>query len=101
MSRAPIMSGTRKFAKPARTGTTTRKTIVVPCIVNSSLYVARDETLVRLRELRAHQQGHQPAGDEEDGGRGDVEDPDPLVVDGDEPARHAAARPGGDAGAQL
>jgi hypothetical protein len=34
MSRAPIISGTRKFARPAKTGTTTRKTIVVPCIVN-------------------------------------------------------------------
>jgi hypothetical protein len=32
------MSGTRKLPKPARTGTTTRKIIVVPWIVNSSLY---------------------------------------------------------------
>src|SRR3954471_23173497 len=37
MSRAPIISGTRKFAKPARIGTTTRNTIVVPCIVSTSL----------------------------------------------------------------
>ena len=37
MSRAPIMSGIRKLAKPAQTGTTTRKTIVVPCIVKSWL----------------------------------------------------------------
>ena len=37
MSRAPIISGTRKFAKPAHTGTTTRKIIVVPCIVTSWL----------------------------------------------------------------
>ena len=35
-SRAPIISGTRKLPKPARIGTTTRKTIVVPWIVNSS-----------------------------------------------------------------
>jgi hypothetical protein len=33
MSRAPIMSGMRKLAKPAQTGTMARKTIVVPCIV--------------------------------------------------------------------
>ena len=37
MSRAPIISGTRKFASPAHTGTTTRKIIVVPCIVTSWL----------------------------------------------------------------
>jgi hypothetical protein len=36
-SRAPIISGTRKLAKPAKIGTTTRKTIVVPCMVKSSL----------------------------------------------------------------
>jgi len=34
MSRAPIISGTRKFPRPAKIGTTTRKIIVVPCIVN-------------------------------------------------------------------
>jgi hypothetical protein len=37
MSRAPIISGTRKFPKPAQIGTMTRKIIVVPCIVKSSL----------------------------------------------------------------
>src|SRR3979411_624824 len=36
-SRAPIISGTRKFANPAKIGTTTRKIIVVPWIVKSSL----------------------------------------------------------------
>jgi hypothetical protein len=35
MSRAPIISGTRKLPSPAKTGTTTRKIIVVPWIVNS------------------------------------------------------------------
>ena len=38
MSGAPIMRGTRKFASPARIGTTTKKTIPVPCIVTTSLY---------------------------------------------------------------
>jgi len=33
MSRAPIISGTRKFPNPARTGVLKRKIIVVPCIV--------------------------------------------------------------------
>ena len=36
--------------------------------------------LFGLRELRADQQRHDPAGEEEEPGRGDVEDPDPLVV---------------------
>ena len=37
MSTAPIISGARKFPKPARIGTTTRNTIVVPCIVTRPL----------------------------------------------------------------
>ena len=38
MSRAPIISGTRKFAEARpRTGRRTRKIIVVPWIVKSSL----------------------------------------------------------------
>jgi len=41
MSRAPIISGTRKFASPAQNGTMNRKIIVVPWIVKSSLYVLR------------------------------------------------------------
>ena len=44
MSRAPIISGTRKFPNPARIGTTKRNTIVVPWIVTSSLYVLRTKT---------------------------------------------------------
>ena len=38
MSRAPIISGTRKLPKPARIGTMTRKIIDVPWIVSTSLY---------------------------------------------------------------
>src|SRR6266478_9441840 len=38
MSRAPIISGTRKLANPARIGTTTRKIIDVPWNVITSLY---------------------------------------------------------------
>ena len=67
MSRAPIISGTRKLPKPARIGTTTRKTIVVPWIVNSLVVRGlRQEVLVRRRELRAHDQRQDPAGHEED-----------------------------------
>src|SRR4030088_311285 len=38
ISRAPIISGKRKLAKPARIGTTTRKIIDVPWNVITSLY---------------------------------------------------------------
>ena len=86
MSRAPIISGTRKLPRPARIGTTTRNTIVVPWTVKSWLYlVAGHEVLVRRRELRAHEQRQEPADDEEEQARDDVEDPDPLVVDGGQP----------------
>ena len=58
--------------------------------------VPGQEVVARLRELRPHQHRHHAAGEEEDPGGDDVEDPDPLVVHGDEPARDAAALPGGD-----
>ncbi len=36
MSGAPIISGIRKFPKaPVRSGMITKKTMIVPCIVNS------------------------------------------------------------------
>ena len=54
--------------------------------------VAREDVLVGPRELRAHQERDDPAGDEEDQAREDVHDPDPLVVDRREPAGEAAAR---------
>ena len=41
MSRAPIMSGMRKFPKhPTMTGMTTKKIMRVACIVNSMLYTS-------------------------------------------------------------
>jgi hypothetical protein len=59
MSRAPIISGTRKLAKPARIGMTTRKIIVVPCIVITWLYESCVSTwlpgtasCVRMRSAR-------------------------------------------------
>ena len=42
---------------------------------------------VRLRELRAHRKRHEAAEGKEDERGRDVEDPDPLVISGDEPAR--------------
>ena len=57
--------------------------------------VTRDERLVRLRELRAHEQGEEPAGGEEDERRSDVEHADPLVVDRRDPRRDPAAAPVG------
>ncbi len=49
---------------------------------------------VRLRELEAEDERHEPGEDEEDERGRDVEDPDPLVVRRDEPARDLAALPG-------
>ena len=96
MSRAPIISGTRKFPKPARIGTMTRKIIVVPWIVTAWLYeLLVRKRLVRRRELRADQQREEAAEREEDERRPDVEDPDPLVVDGRQPRGDAAAAPVG------
>ena len=40
MSRAPIISGTRKLPKPDSMGDAYQKIIVVPCIVNSWSYVS-------------------------------------------------------------
>ena len=76
-----------------------RKTIVVPCIVNSWLKVSALTTvLFGPGQLEPDDQRLEPAEQEEDE-RGDaVEDADPLVVDGGEPgeqpvARRAAAPP--------
>ena len=71
----------------------------MPCIVSTSLYdVARQEVLVRRRELRAHEQREHAARDEEDERRADVEDPEPLVVGRREPPREAVAAPVGAVG---
>ena len=56
--------------------------------------VLRQEVLVRRRELRAHQQReHAARRRRRPSAVHDVEDPDPLVVDGREPARDLAALP--------
>ena len=49
MSRAPIMSGTRKLPNPAAIGTTTMKIIVVPCSVKSWLYVVGSRNVLSAR----------------------------------------------------
>ena len=54
--------------------------------------VLGDEVLVRRGELGPHQQRQDAAEPEEGEARDDVEDPDPLVVDGRQPARDRAAR---------
>jgi hypothetical protein len=55
--------------------------------------IPRQEVLVRLRQLRAHEERKHAAGAEEDEARDEVEDSNPLVVDGRDPAREAAAPP--------
>ena len=55
--------------------------------------IRRDERAVRLRELTADDQRLEAA-DQEEGERGDaVQDADPLVIDGGEPAPEAGPRP--------
>ena len=71
---------------PIRIGMPTKKTIVVPCIVNSWLNVSGpDELVARHEELPAHQQGLDAADDQEDHGHEDVHDADLLVIDGGHP----------------
>jgi hypothetical protein len=57
--------------------------------------VAREELAVGRDQLRAHEQRHHAAGDEEEQGRPDVQDPDPLVVDRRQPRGDAAGHPVG------
>ena len=59
-----------------------KKTIVVPCIVNSWLNVSGPRKSLRGHEqLPAHQQGLAAADDQEDHGHEDVHDADLLVID--------------------
>ena len=74
----------------------TRKIIVVPWIVTTSLY----EFFVRkcssgVASCDADQQREHAADREEDERRDDVEDPDPLVVDRRQPRADLAAAPVG------
>jgi len=57
--------------------------------------VLRDEVVLGLRKLQAHEQRHQPGGEEEAERGDDVEDADPLVVDRRHPAHDAAFLPRG------
>ena len=64
----------------------------MPWIVTAWLYeLFGQERLVRRRELRADQEREDAAEREEDERRADVEDPDPLVVDGRQPRGDPAA----------
>ena len=55
--------------------------------------VACEHRLLGARELGADQDRQETGEHEEHAGRGDVEDPDPLVVGGHQPARDLAALP--------
>ena len=64
----------------------TKKTIVVPCIVNSWLNVSGPmQVVVRTEELPAHQERFAAADDQEHHGHHDVHDADLLVIDGGHP----------------
>ena len=71
---------------PIRIGMPMKKTIVVPCIVNSWLNVSgAEEVVARPEQLPAHQQRLDAADDQEDHGHEDVQDADLLVIDGGHP----------------
>ena len=75
---------------PIRIGMPTKKTIVVPCIVNNWLNVSgAEEVVARVEELPAHQEGLDAADDQEDQAHEDVQDADLLVIDGASPSRGA------------
>ena len=76
-----------KLKNMAESGMIARKIMVVPCIVNSSLYVSGDrKVLSGAAQLDAKQQRLDAAHQEEEERGGAVEDPDPLVVDRGDPA---------------
>ena len=81
---------------PARIGTTTRKIIVVPCIVKSWLYWSRvTKCSFGVASCARMNSASSPPSTKKTRLVDDVEDPDPLVVDGRDPARDAAALPVG------
>ena len=85
---------------PIRIGMPTKKTIVVPCIVNSWLNVSWPEDVVaREEELPAHQQRLDAADHQKHDGHQHVHDADLLVIDRGRPlvqhepsSRRSAAR---------
>ena len=99
MSGAPIISGSTKFASPAKIGMMTRKIISEAWTEKSPLKVfGVDDLLARLRQLGPHHL-RERAADEQEEERGDrVLDPDHLVVGVDAevvlPAAGAVARSG-------
>ena len=79
---------------PIRIGMPTKKTIVVPCIVNSWLNVSGPRTSLRgHEELPAHQQRLDAADHQEDDGHQDVHDADLLVIDGGRPVVKPVGQP--------
>ena len=96
MSGAPIMSGTRKLREAGEDRDDDEEDHPRPVHRDDLVVrVAGDHAAVGLGELRADQERQEPGQREEEPRGADVEDPDPLVVDGDEPARDLAALPGG------
>ena len=86
---------------PIRIGMPTKKTIVVPCIVNSWLNVSGPRKSLRgTEQLPAHQQRLDAADHQEDQAMQDVHDADLLVIDGGHPVvepvvqQSAASSPG-------
>ena len=81
MSGAPSISGTAKFARPAKAGMMKTKIISAACIGDEPVVGLRVHELhARLGELGAEEHRHQAADREEDERRHEVLDADHLVV---------------------
>ena len=75
---------------PSIIGTANRNIIVVPCTLKIWLYLSRTEKrVVGLRELQAHQQRFDAAGQQKHERGDDVPHPDGLVRGDREPAEEA------------
>ena len=103
---APIIIGMKKFPITAGIdGIRKKNSITTPWAVNARLYASSVRIApVGREQVEPDEPGGDPADDEEDGDRDQVQDADPLVVDGEQPrpdavdwcsgssARPAAAR---------
>ena len=95
MSRVPIIKGIKYVPKPNRIGMTTKKIIVVPCIVNMRLKTSGEtKWLCGTIELYPHDRRFDTANDEKHQPVDDVENPQLLVIHGDNPVvKPVADRP--------
>ena len=91
---APIIIGMKKFPITAGIdGIRKKNSIITPCAVNVRLYWSSVMIApVGREQVEAHQPAAMPPDHEEDRDRHQVQDADPLVVDGEQPRPDAVVR---------